>query len=130
MATRIGVAHPPHAVLADPESPTSAIELLPAHPHEGSVRAPEGESARVIATGISKTTGAEFALAVAFERVATRGRALAQSTFHHFASYNWDVDAGCPSFVDERPGTGMAAEPRALRNTHRYVINTALSNGR
>ena len=39
------------------------------------------------------------------------GRALAESTFHHFADYNWDLDRGAPSFVTEPPGTEIKADP-------------------
>lgn len=114
-----------HPVLADKASPTGAIRYLPAHPHEGAVTAPAGESARVIATGTSKATSREFNLAVAFESTKQGGRAIAQSTFHHFADYNWDSRAGCPTFVDEPPGCTMTTEPQALRDTHRYAINVA-----
>ena len=27
------------------------------------------------------------------------GRAIAESTFHHFADYNWDLDRGAPSLL-------------------------------
>ena len=65
-------------------------------------------TARVIATGRSKVTGALFNLAVAFEPSAAGGPAIAQSTFHHFADYNWDPGMGAPSFVDEPPGGALA----------------------
>src|SRR5690606_21032000 len=102
-----------------------AIRYLPAHPHEGAVRAPEGADARVIATGTSKATGRTFNIAVAFEAGRAGGRAVAQSTFHHFADYNWDVRAGSPSFVTEPPGTGLIDDPQAMSDTHRYVLNLA-----
>jgi len=120
------VAGPVHPVLADPTSPTGAIRFLPAHPHEGAVGAPDDEPARVIACGTSKVTGRRFNLAVAFEPGDTGGPAIAQSTFHHFADYNWDIQAGAPSFVDEPPGDGMMRQPQALADTHRYVRNIAL----
>ena len=116
----------PHAVLHDPESPTGSIRYLPSHPHEGAISAPPGDaSSRVILRGHSRTTGRDFNIAVAFERSPDGGRAIAQSTFHHFADYNWDVGAGCPSFVSEAPGDRMARHPEALRSTHRYVRNVA-----
>ena len=103
------------------------IGYLPAHPHEGAVAAPPGDpSARVIATGTSKVSGTRFNLAVAFEAGAEGGRALAESTFHHFADYNWDARLGCPSFVDEPPGDGMQTEQQALQDAHRYAINIAM----
>ena len=116
---------PLHPVLEDPQSPGGHIRFLPSHPHEGAVDAPLGEDARVIARGVSKITGRPFNLAVAFEAGEGGGRAIAQSTFHHFADYNWDCSAGCPSFVDEPPGQGMASDPQALRATHRYALNLA-----
>ncbi len=64
--------------------------FLPTHPHEGAIAAPDGEDARVIARGKSQISGRVFNLAVAFEASNGSGRAIAQSTFHHFADYNWD----------------------------------------
>jgi hypothetical protein len=116
---------PIHPVLADPASPTGAIRFLPSHPHEGAVGTPEGEAARVIATGTSKVTGRRFNIAVAFEPGPAGGPAIAQSTFHHFADYNWDTREGCPSFVDEPPGDAIMRTPQALADTHRYVCNVA-----
>lgn len=122
----IDVVRPVHPVLVDRTSATGAIRYLPSHPHEGGVSAPENESARVIATGASKVTGRRFNIAVAFEPGANGGPAIAQSTFHHFADYNWDTAAGCPSFVDELPGDAIMRTPEALADTHRYVRNVAL----
>jgi hypothetical protein len=121
---------PIHPVLVDPASPTGALRHLPAHPHEGAVIAPENANARVIMTGRSRTTGRDFNLAIAFEGGAHGGRAIAQSTFHHFTDYNWDLSRGCPTFVSEIPGDGMAREPQALADTHRYVLNVAAWLGR
>jgi hypothetical protein len=116
-----------HPALVDREAESGAIDLLPAHPHEGAVVAPDGDAAaRVIAVGTSQTTGARFNIAVAFERRGNVGRAIAQSTFHHFADYNWDPRCGCPSFVSEPPGEGMARNPRATDSVHSYVRNLAL----
>jgi hypothetical protein len=53
------------------------------------------------------------------------GRAIAQSSFHHFADYNWDVDLGAPSFVSEAPGEGMKQNPQALQDIQAYVRNLA-----
>jgi hypothetical protein len=115
-----------HPVLSNPSSPTGAIRFLPSHPHEGAVNAPGGSDARVIASGISKATGRSFNIAVAFESGAGRGRAIAQSTFHHFADYNWNTRLGAPSFVSEPPGDAIIREPAAMADTHRYVRNVAL----
>jgi len=53
------------------------------------------------------------------------GRAVAESTFHHFADYNWDVDRGAPSFVTEPPGTEIKADPSRLAIFKDYVRNIA-----
>ena len=115
-----------HAVLSNPASPAGAIRYLPSHPHEGAVSAPPGSDARVIASGTSKATGRTFNIAVAFESVAGRGRAIAESTFHHFADYNWNTRLGAPSFVTEPPGDALLREPAAMADTQRYVRNIAL----
>ena len=115
-----------HPVLANPASPGGSIRYLPSHPHEGAVSAPVDSDARVIASGTSKATGRSFNIAVAFESAAGRGRAIAQSTFHHFADYNWDTRLGAPSFVIEPPGDAMVREPTAMADTQRYVRNVAL----
>jgi hypothetical protein len=115
-----------HSALVHPTSPTGALQYLPAHPHEGSVGAPSHEDARVIARGASKTTGRQFNIAVAFEPTGGRGAALAASTFHHFADYNWDPRVGAPTFVDEPAGSSMLQNPEAIEHTHRYVENIAL----
>ena len=53
------------------------------------------------------------------------GRAVAESTFHHFADYNWDLDRGAPSFVTETPGTQIKADPSRLEVFKDYVSNIA-----
>ena len=117
----------PHPVLYDPAEADGVLAYLPSHPHEGAVAAPPDDpSARVIAQGRSKVTGAVFNLAVAFEATERAGRAIAESTFHHFADYNWDPRQGCPSFVSEAPGDAIQRHPRALAATRRYVRNLAL----
>jgi hypothetical protein len=122
----IQVLAPTHPVLADPASASGAIQFLPSHPHEGAVSAPADSMARVIATGTSKATGRHFNIAVAFEADRGSGRAIAHSTFHHFADYNWDTRVGAPSFVCEPPGNALTREPKALANVHRYACNVAL----
>jgi hypothetical protein len=117
----------PHTVLSDPDAPGGLIRYLPAHPHEGAVDAPpDDRTARVIATGRSRVSGVTFNIAVAFEPSDAGGPAIAESTFHHFADYNWDPAMGAPSFVDEPPGNGLATFPSARRSTERYVRNVAL----
>jgi len=115
---------PLHPLLA--LSPGVPLRYLPSHPHEGAVGAPEDDpSARVIATGTSKASGRHFNLAVAFEASDAGGRGLAESTFHHFADYNWNPSRGCPSFVSEAPGNGLATTPGARESVLKYVENIA-----
>jgi hypothetical protein len=51
---------------------------------------------------------------------------LAESSFHHFADYNWNTGCGAPSFVTEPEGQGMRTEPQALPDIMQYVSNLAL----
>jgi hypothetical protein len=122
----IEVDPPAHSVLLNPESPTGLIRYLPSHPHEGAVSAPAGQAARVIATGRSKITGRQFNLAVAFESEHGSGRGIAESTFHHFADYNWNPALGAPSFVTEPVGDGLSRNPLAMADVHCYARNIAL----
>ena len=121
---------PSHELLRRRDS-SGLIERFPAHPHEGAVGVPAGDpSARVVARGTSLTTGRPFNLIVAFERSrgpggGVLGRGVAESSFHHFADYNWDTSRGAPSFVTEPEGTGMKADPRALSDIKQYVRNLA-----
>jgi len=75
--------------------------------------------------GKSKATGVDFNIFVAFEPGEHGGAAVAESTFHRFADYNWDTRAGCPSFVTEAPGDGLQRVPEAIADTHRYALNIA-----
>jgi hypothetical protein len=123
----IAIVGDPHPVLRDPTAHDGLIHYLPAHPHEGGVGAPPDDaSARVIAIGTSKVTGRRFNIAVAFEPSADGGPAVAESTFHHFADYNWDPAAGSPSFVSEAPGDGLAHSPEAQHAIRQYARNLAL----
>jgi hypothetical protein len=126
---RITRVPPDTDLLRNPDSPSGWIEFFPAHPHEGAVGVPPGEEARVIATGTSLSTGRSFNLAVAFESTVVDGlrlgRGIAESSFHHFADYNWDTGRGCPAFVTEPEGRGMIREPRALDDIKQYVRNLA-----
>ncbi len=124
---RIKIVGDLHPVLSDTASQSGALSFLPAHPHEGAVGAPPDDSAaRVIATGVSKVTGSTFNLAVAFEPSPDGGPAVAQSTFHHFADYNWDPAAGAPSFVSEPPGDALSRSLEAQRDVRLYARNLAL----
>ena len=123
----IRITGAPHVLLSDPISADGVIHYLPSHPHEGGVGAPAGDStARVIATGRSRVTDRQFNLIVAFEPSGAGGPAVAESTFHHFADYNWDIRTGAPSFVTDRPGNELARFPQALQQTKQYVRNLAL----
>lgn len=121
----IEVVGPAHPVLANAQSPTGSIRYLPSHPHEGGIGAPEGENAKVILKGKSQATGVDFNISVAFEPSEQGGPAIAESTFHHFADYNWDPRSGCPTFVSEKPGDGLRRVPDAMADTHRYALNIA-----
>ncbi|MCX7512266.1 hypothetical protein [Frateuria sp. STR12] len=124
---RVDIALPLHPVLSDSQAPDGAIRYLPSHPHEGAVgKPPEDPTARVIATGRSQSTRRAFNLVVAFEPSDAGGPAIAESTFHHFADYNWDPSMGSPSFVSEAPGEALAHSPEARRSIRRYVRNLAL----
>jgi hypothetical protein len=115
-----------HPVMRDAHAETGVIRYLPSHPHEGAVSAPpEDSGSRVIVEGQSVATGRRFNIAVAFERSGQAGAAIAQSTFHHFADYNWEPAMGRPSFVTEPAGRGMNEFPEALRSTRQYVHNIA-----
>jgi hypothetical protein len=129
---RVTCIQPIHEVLRNPDAAAGVIEYFPAHPHEGSVGVPEGDArARVIATGVSQATHRPFNLIVVFERALGNhgnalGRAVAESSFHHFADYNWDLSKGCPTFVAERPGEEVDRHPERLADVKRYVRNVAL----
>ena len=88
------------------------------------------EHARIVATGTSQVSGREFNLVVAFERRLDRhgnslGRAVAESSFHHFVDYNWDTSKGCPSFLEEPPGDEIKRDPSRLSDIKTYVTNAA-----
>jgi hypothetical protein len=120
----IDAIEPVHAVLSEPNG--DVVRRLPAHPHEGSVSAPPDDAtARVVATGTSTVTSRRFNVAVAFDPPGSTGRGWAESTFHHFADYNWDVAKGCPSFVAEKPSDAIAKDPALLDDVKRYVGNLA-----
>ncbi len=121
-----------HELLSHHSAEGEVIRYFPAHPHEGAVGVPEDERhARVIATGQSESTHRPFNLVVAFESAEdahgnTLGRGVAESSFHHFADYNFDTSKGAPSFVEEAPGDGYAKNPRALEDIKAYIRNLAL----
>jgi hypothetical protein len=128
----VSVVDPAHEIMRSRTNSSGVIEYFPAHPHEGAVGVPEEErSARVVATGKSKITSRSFNLVVAFERSGDRhgntlGRAIAQSSFHHFVDYNWDTSKGCPSFLTEPPGHEIEQAPSKLEDIKTYVRNVAV----
>lgn len=79
----------------------------------------------MIARGRSQVTGRDFNLVVAFNSTRPQGNAIAESTFHHLADYNWDTKMGCPSFVAEAPGTMIAEHPELLDDIKTYCLNVA-----
>jgi hypothetical protein len=88
------------------------------------------KNGRVVATGRSESTGQQFNLMVALEGDIDRhgnhcGRAIAESSFHHFADYNWDTTMGCPTFLLEPPGDEIKRDPSRLNDVKTYVANVA-----
>lgn len=123
---QVRAIQPIHPLLRRPDR--SPLERFPAHPHEGAIAASVDEPSRVIAAGKSAVTGREFNLIVAFEgdpNGVGLGRAVVESSFHHFADYNWDTRRGAPSFVDDPEGTSIAREPRLLDDVKTYVRNVS-----
>jgi hypothetical protein len=123
---RIQAIVPVHSIMRSSPNPSGCIEFLPAHPHEGAISAPAGESgrARVVATGKSAITGHPFNIAVVFGGDGP-GRAVVDSSFHHFVDYNLDPRLGCPSFVTEAPSSAILENPQALADTKTYMENIA-----
>ncbi len=120
----IEVVEPVHHLLQRPDG--ERIRYFPAHPHEGAVSAPPDDAtARVIARGTSTVTGRKFNLSVAFDSRGRAGNALAESTFHHFADYNWDTSLGAPSFVSEPPSDRIALNPELLDDIKFFTSNLA-----
>ena len=123
---RVESPAPLHPIMRNNSNLSGAIELLPAHPHEGAISVPHAaqQHARVVALGRSAITGTPFNIAIGFERNG-RGKAVVDSSFHHFLDYNLDPRAGCPSFVTEPCGSGMLENPQALADTKAYIENIA-----
>jgi len=128
---RIEAVKPVHELLVNPDNVSGVIEYFPAHPHEGSVGVPADEDrARVIAIGTSQASRRPFNLIVAFESKVddygnTLGRAVAESSFHHFVDYNWNVESGSPMPLFEKPGSQIEEDPEKLNDVKKYVENLA-----
>jgi hypothetical protein len=129
---KVTVVEPVHEIMRSSTNKSGLIEFFPAHPHEGAVGVPADEkSARVVATGLSKVTQRPFNLIVSLEHSDDQhgnklGRAVAESSFHHFVDYNWDTRMGCPSFLTEPPGHEIEHDPAKLDDIKTYVRNLAL----
>lgn len=129
---KVTTLQPVHEIMRSSRNESGLVEYFPAHPHEGAVGLPDDDdSAHVVATGLSQVTQRPFNLVVAFESDDDRhgnilGRAVAQSSFHHFVDYNWDTSMGCPSFLIEPPGEQIHREPEKLDDIKTYVRNVAL----
>lgn len=122
----VTVMEPIHPVMRSNVNRSGRIELLPSHPHEGANSIPPGvKFGRVIVTGSSILTGRAFNLALAFEPDGEQGRAIVDSSFHHFLDFNLDPNKGCPSFVSEPIGTGMKNNAQARADTETYFLNLA-----
>jgi hypothetical protein len=121
----VDAVDPLHPLMRWSDVPGGRITRFPAHPHEGAVGVPADEPrTRLVARGRSLASGREFNLVVAIDRAApSRGRAIAQSSFHHFADYNWDTSTGAPSFVVEPPSDATRRDPRLLDGIRQYVKN-------
>jgi len=122
----VTVMEPIHPVMRSNVNRSGIIELLPSHPHEGANSIPTGvKSGRVIATGTSILTRRAFNLVLAFEADEEHGRAIADSSFHHFLDFNLDPEKGCPSFVSEPIGSGLKNNAQARADTETYFLNLA-----
>jgi hypothetical protein len=116
---------PLHPIMANPENPSGRIERLPAHPHEGAISVPLVETkARVVASGRSTVTSNAFNIAIAFESD-NLGRAVVDSSFHHFVDFNFDPRLGCPSFVIEPRGHALLDDKAATADAKAYARNIA-----
>jgi hypothetical protein len=128
---RVFVDEPVHELLRTDRTESGHVEFFPAHPHEGAVSVPDGCSFAVsVGRGRSVVTRRRFDLAVALDGEVAEdgcplGRAVACSTFHHFADMNWDAHAGAPSFVTDPPGHEIERDPLRFDIFKDYVRNIA-----
>lgn len=119
----IEILKPDHPLAWNAET-GSVLHEFPAHPHEGSVGTPPGCSvAEILVQGTSQVSGAKFGEVVVFEECEDHGRGVAESSFHHFADYNWDPRMGCPSFLTEAPGSQVLENPKRLSDIRAYIGN-------
>jgi hypothetical protein len=123
----VEAALPLHPIMRNPGNPSGRIEFLPAHPHEGAISVPQAakQHSYAIAAGRSLTTWRPFSIAISFEGSGT-GRAVVDSSFHHFADYNLDPRKGCPSFVTETCSYRILENEQAATDARMYAQNIAL----
>lgn len=115
-----------HPVMRDRHSPTGVIRYLSTHPHEGVVGAPPGDaSARVIMARQNLAIGTDRDIAVAFERSARGGRAIAQSSFHPFTDRNGGTASNRPPSDDDSLEAAVLRLQEVDRSTMQYVANIA-----
>ncbi len=121
----VETVEPLHPLMRSTATAGGRIARFPAHPHEGCVGVPEdAPRARLVARARSAASGRDFNLVVAFDRAENApGRAIAESSFHHFADYNWDTGRGAPSFVSEPASDATRRDPRLLDDIREYVRN-------
>ncbi|MFZ1389782.1 MAG: hypothetical protein WBP46_18675 [Thiolinea sp.] len=129
-AQEVSATEPLHPIAQRPDQ--QPLRWLPAHPHEGSISVtPELQDvAQVVLQGKSQCSGNTFNIAIAVENQTDTdgqalGRAVCESSFHHFCSYNLDTTHSCPSFVIDQPLNTLKDHSEALADTQQYVINLA-----
>ena len=86
----VGEVHP---VLVDESPRPGSSDYLPSHPHEGAVRVPEGEHARIITAGHSKVTGGASTWRWHSRRQRARGVRLPRA-----ASITLSITTGIPGW--------------------------------
>ena len=124
---------PAHELLRTARNAQRPHRVVPGPPARGRGVGAAGvrRSRRSSRRGRSTVSGRTFNLAVSpstarrGRRRRRSGRAVACSTFHHFADMNWDIDAGAPSFVTEPPGDEIKRDPSRLEVFKDYVRNIA-----
>ena len=116
---RITPVEPIHPLLRNPAAPSGIIELFPSHPHEGGVGVPAGSKARVIATGISQTTGRSFNLVVASDRLGGALRVRAEPTRSR-KGYRWQKSRTSYRSINLSPLCRLQLERLAGMSELRY----------
>ena len=73
----------------------------------------------------SKHTSRCLKVAMALEASPTKGRLMAECSFHHFADYHRDLQRRRRSSLDEPAGGAMRREPAAVTSVQIYIRNVA-----